>query len=97
MIAIGQHFKNIKISLDGGTFKDCKFETCVLIFSGVLPVTMTGNSFTDCAWEFAGAARNSVDFMRALYTGGGRDLIEGTINVIRGVAQASAPATSGTA
>jgi hypothetical protein len=79
MIAVNQQFKGLKLSLDGGTFKDCQFESCTLIFSGLLPVTMTGNSFVGCTWEFAGAARNSLDFMRALYNGGGRELIEGTI------------------
>jgi hypothetical protein len=95
MIAIGQQFKNIKITLDGGTFKDCQFEGCVLIYCGLLPVTMMGNSFAGCAWEFAGAARNSVDFMRALYNGGGKELIDGTINAIRGGGQI--PPTAGTA
>lgn len=90
MIAIGQEFKGIKISLDGGSFKDCKFDSCALVYSGLLPVTLTGNSFTNCTWEFVGAARNSIDFMRALYSGGGKDLIEGTMNAIRGAGQVPA-------
>lgn len=95
MIAIGQHFKGVKISLDGGTFKDCQFESCVLLYSGLLPVTLTGNSFKGCAWEFAGAARNTVDFMRALYVGGGKDLIEANISAIRSGGQV--PVTTGAA
>lgn len=91
MIAIGQQFKGIKITLDGGTFKDCQFENCKLVYSGLLPVTLTGNSFAGCVWEFSGAARNTMDFMRALYVGGGKELIEGSISAIRGGASSQAP------
>ena len=84
MIANGQTFTNLRISLDGSVFKGCKFEGCVLVFSGILPISLENNSFDPaCRWEFRGPARETLMFMHALYRAGGKDLIEGLFNGIR--------------
>ena len=83
MIAEGQTFKNIQVQLDGSTFRGCTFEACILLFSGLMPVSLDNNSFNDCRWEFTGSAALAVGFMTALYAGGGRDIIERTFQSIR--------------
>lgn len=96
MIATGQTFKNLRISLDGSIFKGCTFEACVLIFSGLLPISLENNSFdTACRWELRGPARETVMFMHALYRAGGKDLIEGIFNSIR--SDGRPPAVAGNA
>lgn len=94
MIANGQTFKNVPVYLDGGTFVDCTFESCQLIFSALMPVVMERCTFTGCRPSFIGAAGNTIQMMRAIYHGwgpDGRTLIDNTFNQIR---QAN-PAASG--
>jgi len=95
MIAKGQTFTKIKIALDGAHFDNCKFERCILVYSGLLPVTLQSNSFSDCRWEFNGPAANTVGFMQALHKGGAKELIERTLDAIRG--SGSIPVTAGNA
>jgi hypothetical protein len=83
MIAIGQKFEGRTISLDGGTFNDCQFEHCVLLYSGTLPVMLKGSSFKECRWEFVGSAGNTVSFMRFLYEHGEKALIEAIFESVR--------------
>jgi hypothetical protein len=83
MIANSQAFRDIQICLDGGTFTNCTFERCTLIYSGAIPVQLNGNDFHNCKWRFAGAAANTVSFMRALYGAGAKGLIEQMFESIR--------------
>ena len=84
MIADKMKFKGKKIVLDGGSFYHCKFDGCILVFSGLLPVTLDNNSFNNCSWEFSGPASDTIAFMTALYASGAKDLIENTLQNIRG-------------
>jgi hypothetical protein len=93
MIARKQTFTGATISLDGSSFSECEFNRCTLIFSGFLPVMLQSNSFSNCKWEFAGAAQNTLAFMTALYEGGASDLIEATFDKIRGKANPAAAIT----
>jgi len=83
MIAVGQKFEHQTISLDGGTFRDCEFENCVLLYSAILPVILEGSSFKECRWEFVGPAAAAVSFMRFLYQRGEKDLIEAIFENVR--------------
>lgn len=83
MLAFNKKFKDTTINLDGGTFEGCTFENCILLFSGLMPPTLKNNSFTGCQWEFAGPAENTLRFLTALYSGGGRDLVEKTLENIK--------------
>jgi hypothetical protein len=95
MIAKGETFSNAKIALDGAYFENCKFERCILVYSGLLPVTLQNNNFIDCRWEFSGPAANTVGFMQALHKGGAKELIERTLDAIRGGGKI--PVTAGNA
>lgn len=84
MIADNMTFQGKSVTLDGSSFYGCEFDGCILVFNGLLPVILEGCSFSDCSWEFSGPARNTVNFMKALYESGATDLVENTLQDIRG-------------
>lgn len=84
MIAEEQVFKNKRIHLDGGSFTNCRFEDCTIVYSGMLGVQLVNPQFQNCRWEFQNAAKETINFMAALYRAGAKDLIEGTFEQIRG-------------
>jgi len=83
MIAVKRTFKGIPIHLDGGTFINCKFEKCELIYSAILPVHITKSTFSSCKWTFLGPARLTLDLMRGLYNTGSKELVDQAIDQIR--------------
>jgi hypothetical protein len=84
MIATGQTFKGLKIVLDGGTFKNCKFDECTLIFGGLLPITLDGCTLAaTCKWEFSGAAKETLMFLKAMHAGGAKAMVDATFDAIR--------------
>ena len=84
MIAEKLTFKGRRITIDGGSFYSCRFEGCTLVFSGLMPATLEGCNFNSCSWQFSGPASNTIAFMAALYAGGAKDVIENTLQNIRG-------------
>ncbi len=84
MITEKMAFEDKTIVLDGGSFYECHFKGCTLIFNGVLPVTMDACSFDDCKWQFSGPVNNTIVFMQALYASGAKELLENVFQVIRG-------------
>jgi hypothetical protein len=91
-------FLDQPITLDDNEFIRCTFIRCEIIYKGLLPVTLENNRFDACNWRFEGSAALTVDFMTALYQGGGggQQLIEATIQQIRsGRRRTSMPAPPG--
>lgn len=86
MIAHSKNFRDMTIYLDGATFENCKFERCIFVYSGALPLSLKGNTLIDCEWQFTGAAELALQFLTALHAQGGdaRQLVENTIACIRG-------------
>ncbi len=84
MIGRNQKYKELTISVDGSSFYGCTFDSCTLVFSGLLPIVLEGNKFKDCKWQFSGPAKATLDFMAAIYAAGSGDVIERTFEVIRG-------------
>jgi hypothetical protein len=83
MIAVRQKFEGQTISLDGGTFQECEFENCILLYSATLPVILEGSSFKECRWQFVGPAGNTVSFITFLYQQGEKDLVEAILENVR--------------
>ncbi len=85
MITQQQTLKNLTIQLDGETFVGCTFESCELVYNGLM-----STHFVDCVfgenirWRFEGPASNTVEFMKALYQSGAAELIENIFRQIRG-------------
>ena len=87
MIAENRTFKDRRINLDGASFYRCEFKGCTLVYSAVMEVNFENCNFSnDCTWQFAGPAGNMLSFMAVLYGSGAKELIESTINQIRGQA-----------
>ena len=84
MIARNQTFTEITVYLDGGSFYDCVFERCTVVFSSLLPTTLHNPRFVDCTWQAKGPAEYTINFMASLYKVGAHDLIENTFKTIRG-------------
>lgn len=79
-------YKNCTVQLDNNEFVECTFDHCKLIYSGLGPVSLVSCHFTNVGWDFAGPARNTIEFLRGLYHGmgeGGRQLVERTFEDIR--------------
>ena len=77
-------FENVKVYVDDNEYKGCKFIQCNIVFTGTGALSLVENTFTDCRFSFEGPAARTLEFMTALYTGGARQLIEGTFDKIRG-------------
>ena len=85
MLVTGKRFRNATIQLDGNSFQKCTFTSCRLVFSGYMLVQIDHCEFDDdVAWSFAGPASTTIEFMKALYAGGAKQVIENTFQAIRG-------------
>lgn len=71
-----QHFENETVALDNHRYIRCTFRNCDLIYTGTGPVGLTGNNIHDCRWSFQGPAGQTLEFLRDLYHGGGRAMVE---------------------
>jgi hypothetical protein len=78
-----QDFSNQQINLDDNEFSECTFTNCNCVFQGTGIVTLTNCSFSSSLFTFSGPAANTITFMTNMYSGGFKDLIEGTFNSIR--------------
>ena len=91
MLVTGKKLRNAAMQLDGNTFKSCTFTNCNLIFSGYMPVGLEHNTFNEVSWSFTGPASITIEFMRQLYASGATQLIENTLQAIRGEKTTSGP------
>ena len=79
-------FSHETLRLDFASYENCRFEHCILVYSGYGPVSMSGCSFIGVEWVFADAAEHALRFLTAMYhsgSEGGRHLVEQTFNNIR--------------
>lgn len=82
----GHSFERETVRLDDSKFSDCTFVNCILEYAGTGPVSMVDCKFTDPRWEFVGPARNTLQFMRAIYHGlgdVGKQLVENTFESLK--------------
>lgn len=80
---LGVSFTGEDVLLDGGVFRDCRFEACRLHYDGgALPV-LTGCHFADCGWFFGGAAADTLSMLSALRQGGFDQVVDSTLDAIR--------------
>ncbi len=81
----GQSFYNIEIRVDFIRFENCSFSNCTLIYGGYSPLVMSNCNFINVNWVFVDAAKNTIEFMRAIYHSGygGQQLIDKTVQDIK--------------
>jgi len=77
-----QTFGEEDVILDGNTYKACTFNKSALVYNGGSFPVLEKNRFDQCQWRFDGAAARTIQFMRGLYHGGGKELIEQTFKEI---------------
>jgi hypothetical protein len=58
-------FLSGKIQIDNGSYKDCLFSNCTIIYGGG-PVELTGNIIDGCRFEFTGAAAATLQFLQEI-------------------------------
>jgi hypothetical protein len=78
-----QKFAKKRIDLDGRHFDHCEFNECKLVYHGQGPVGLSNSKFDHVNWEFADHAARTVQFMRDLYHGGMKDVVEKIIEDIK--------------
>ena len=78
-----QKFADQEIHVDGNEYHDCRFDNCVLVYSGGQLPKITGCSFARPKWRFSGAAADTLLLMSQLYHGGFQPIIEKTLQNIR--------------
>lgn len=79
-------YSGTRVQLDNQEFSNCRFENCELEYSGTGPVVMNDCHFENPRFVFTGPAQNTLQFMRNLYQGlgkDGKDIIESTFRNIR--------------
>ncbi len=78
-----EKFENTTVALDGNTFEDCEFVNCILEYSGGKPPKMISCGLTKSTFSFSDQAADTVEFMKAMYHGGFKTVIEETFEQIR--------------
>ena len=86
MYVENQVFRGAQLTVDGGSFHACRFESCKLLYCGTLPVVLTGCALVNCEWVFHGPAAATIDFLKTLYSSdrSGAALVEKIIAQITG-------------
>jgi hypothetical protein len=82
----GRTFTNETVDIDFNLFVKCRFEKCTLVYHGYGVIGLDGCAFDQVTWSFAGAAANTLTFLRGLYHGageGGKALVERTFENLR--------------
>jgi hypothetical protein len=95
--------QGIAIQLDAGmTYVGCRFVRCNIGFAGnPVAVRLEGNTFEACNWNFMGPAGNTINFLKAMYANGQKDIVEQIFQTIRtpspqpAVLQPAPPSSSG--
>lgn len=82
-----QTFSDQTVDMDGNTYDGCKFERCVLRYSGNRSVQLNGCRFEGCTLSLDGAAANTIGYLAAIHQGlgdWGKNNVENLIKAIRG-------------
>ena len=88
-------FSGKTVDLDGGAFRQCVFEDCLLRFSATGMTELSGCSFARSKLVPDGAAQLTLSYLRAFYFGlgeWGRDTVDGLFEALRRPDSANAPA-----
>ncbi len=80
---VGERFQAERVVLDGKHFKDCRFDTCTLVYRGGVPPNFIQCDFAAPRFVFEDEAQNTVQLMSAIYNGIDERIIEKTFDEIR--------------
>lgn len=75
------------IRIDQGKYRSCKFKNCTIEYGGEGPITLVDCVFDSCVWKLIGPARNTIEFLRTMYSSMGefgKAMVDHTVDNIRG-------------
>jgi hypothetical protein len=81
-----QIFENEDVLLDGNTFTGCTFRNCNLLFNAIAPGRFSANRVYNCPYVFGGPADLMLQFLSAIFNGGGEGgqrIIENLFDQVR--------------
>ncbi len=76
-------FKDETVALDNNTYDECEFVNCKFEYSGGKPPVMVSCNFSDSSFTFTGQAADTISFMKAMYHGGFKVVVEQTMEDIK--------------
>jgi hypothetical protein len=79
-----ERFFGVDVEIDGNRFENCRFARCNLVYRGGDSPALIGCDFQDVEIIFGNSAANTVALMQEMYAAGFAQVIEKTINYIRG-------------
>lgn len=71
---VGQHFVGQDVPLSGIAYIDCTFRNCTLVFDGS-PAHLDGCDVGTSAYQFDGAAMETITFLAQLWKAHGTTLV----------------------
>ena len=67
----GKSISNQDVALDGRHYEDCTFTSCTFIYAATDRFGLNNNSIAnDCRFLFIGAASDTLNTLKALYSAG---------------------------
>lgn len=82
----GEVFVQERVELGGNQFRDCRFESCRLVYDGSAGVRIEGCDFEESRLELVDEAGNTLSFLQNLFHGfgdDGRKVVESFFEQIR--------------
>lgn len=82
----GETFVQERIELGENEFRDCRFESCRLVYDGSAGVRIQNCSFEDTRLELVDEAGNTLSFLQNMFHGfgeDGREVVENFFDQIR--------------
>jgi hypothetical protein len=84
----GRSFQGERVLIEGNEYIDCRFENCVMVFSGGDEKSLISRCGfgSGVMWTFEGPAQRTIQFLAAMYHGigaGGREQVEEIFAAIR--------------
>ena len=73
-----------RVLLDGATFESCQFVDAVLVYRGVMGLSLKGCTFHNVRFEFEGPAANTLAVLQAMTTpnSGMREVVKRSFPVL---------------
>ena len=87
----GETFSDRTVSLDGNTFDGCKFLKATLEYSGGKPPTLLNCHLESSTISFIDQASDTISFMKSMYHGGFKSIVEHFFDNIKTANIASTP------
>jgi hypothetical protein len=80
----GKTYTGESVLVDGQEFSRCTFSKCTFVYSGGEIPVFDHSQIDACSWRFDGHAERTIHLMAALYRIGFKNVVDGTIDAIRG-------------